>query len=231
MKNDQRIKKKDCKPADLKELLSKRVDPLQSFVEEVKSIFKSEVLPTALSHLAHQFGIIANVNVMDQIIVRVNLHYLENKVYDEKKFNVKIKKIEPDSKLIEILERASKLVVKVSNQLFNIKNYINKLVAQETPESRAYFRLKLTDVLKNFTENCGLLQRLQSEETVSRVLSHYYGQRIDLVEIYLIPDQTERLLSLLNKLPGRSALKSEADASLLEEVKKVQARIIGQIPS
>lgn len=230
LKNDQRIKKKDCKPADIKQLLSSRVQPLSSFAEEIKSIFKSEIMPTALSHLAIKLGFSPVVNVMDQIIVRINLHYLENKVYDEKKTDIKIKKIETDTKFIELIEKASRLVVKTTNQLFVIKNFVNKLVAQETPEARGYYRVKLEDVLKNFVKNCQDLQALNSDDTVNRVLSQYYGGKMEINPIYNLPNSLMEFLDKSRKLTGSKTLKRDDDASILEDIKKVQTRICEVVP-
>jgi len=139
LKNDNKLKKKDCKPADLKQLLSARATPLQTFVDELKSIVKSDLMPTALSHLSIRLGLNIPINgVIDQVICIINSHYLDAKIYDDKKFKVDIKRIEIDNRFIETVERASKLVTSASNQLKVIHYNVDKLVAQQTPESRIF---------------------------------------------------------------------------------------------
>jgi hypothetical protein len=141
------------------------------------------------------------------------------------------KKIELDGEYIKTIEHASKLVTKVANQLNVVKYNINKMIAQETPEARGYFRLRLEAVLVNLSDNCEELLKLKSNKVVNRVLSQYYNKTVDIDNILKVSSISRDLLNLYKKSPHTMSLKKDLDESFLAEVKKVQASIMGLFPS
>jgi hypothetical protein len=214
------MRKRQCVPAHVQSLLKARDNPTEIFQEEIKSIIKGKNFEKSIISLQVKYKINDSKDVFPYIAFSIHSFYVQERVYDEKKYKVR-SDFKTDLDYLRIIENTSRRVLSSINRSKMIKHYLECFIKQETPESRGYYRLKLVPLIKNFnTDGDEILKATEDMVVKATIYSFYKGRNFNLNELKDSLKVTHELLDEIEKVSKNWTLKSGEDTRLFAKIKE-----------
>jgi len=224
LRKDDKLRKRQCLPAFVLDLLKQRENPTEVFIDEIKSIIKGKCYQKATLGLQIKHGIRDVMDVIPFLSLQIHNHYVNEGVYHEKKIKAPSFVVKTDYDYIKVIERSSRIVLHSINRAKLIKHFLECFVKQETPESRGYYRLRLAPIIENFISDGIELLKNTEDIVVKAVISSFYdGLNFSVTKLAQSVEIARPLNDEITKVAKTWSLKSGEDASVLEKVKKALA--------
>jgi hypothetical protein len=140
------LKKKEVTAAQVALLLSKRDDPVQSFLDEISQIVTPSRFARAMTGYSEKNGVLSK-NSVDTIISKTITCYIHNKIYGDKKAPI-AKTVLPETDYIKFFESIARQNNKLTGNCLSVTNLLRKFDKAETPEQRGLIRTQLAPYIR-----------------------------------------------------------------------------------